>query len=77
MLGIPLIFGALKVSFILEDTSEYLKLPSFLSKLVCCLQSGITDLSIADPPGGAVHQHKTSLPQRKSLKVPLSLHLHG
>ena len=49
----------------------------FSSKLVCCLQSGITDLSIADPPGGAVHQHKTSLPQRKSLKVPLSLHLHS
>ena len=33
MLGIPLIFGALKVSFIQEDTSAYLRLPTFLQSL--------------------------------------------
>lgn len=37
------------------------------------LLNGFANMATLHPPGGAVHQHKTHLPQRKSLKVPLPL----
>lgn len=66
---IQCISGGSEISFIWEDIS--------IPAIVCSLQNRILTMTISDPPGGAVHQHKTSLPQRKSLKAPFPLNLHS
>lgn len=64
-------------SFFPEGSLSIPETDGFSPEHVCSLRKGIANISTPVPPGGAVHQRKTALPQRKPLKAPLPLRLHS
>lgn len=64
-------------SFFPEGSLSTPETDGFSPEHVCSLRKGIANISTPVPPGGAVHQRKTALPQKKPLKAPLPPRLHS